>query len=71
MLDLDTIVWEPAQLAVQRPATAIRAALDDFLAGHDRWVIEGCYGSSWRPRHPPARSCCFSTPGATPASRMT
>lgn len=43
-LDLDTIVWEPEQVAVQRADDAIAASLNAFLDGHDRWAIEGCYG---------------------------
>ncbi len=43
-LDLDTIVWRPGQIAVQRPREDIRASLDEFLAAHTAWVIEGCYG---------------------------
>ena len=43
-LDLDSIVWEPGQVAVQRSATAIATSLGEFLAQHEAWVIEGCYG---------------------------
>ena len=43
-LDLDSIVWEPNQIAVQRPPEQILASLQHFLSGHDSWVIEGCYG---------------------------
>jgi len=43
-LDLDSIVWEPRQVAVQRAADAIAASLRQFLSEHDDWVIEGCYG---------------------------
>ncbi|KFL35694.1 shikimate kinase [Arenimonas donghaensis] len=43
-LDLDSIVWEPGQVAVPRPPAAITASLREFLAGHARWVVEGCYG---------------------------
>jgi len=43
-LDLDTIVWEPGQVAVQRPADVIATALQAFIADHRQWVIEGCYG---------------------------
>lgn len=43
-LDLDSIVWEPGKIAVQRAPGDIAASLQDFLAGHERWVIEGCYG---------------------------
>jgi adenylate kinase family enzyme len=43
-LDLDCIVWEPEQIAVQRSRAAIEAALQAFLSIHNHWVIEGCYG---------------------------
>jgi adenylate kinase family enzyme len=43
-LDLDSIVWEPRQIAVQRSSEAIAASLAGFLAANERWVIEGCYG---------------------------
>jgi adenylate kinase family enzyme len=45
-LDLDTIVWEGGQVAVQRPEAAIEVDLRRFLDAHSRWVIEGCY-SEW------------------------
>lgn len=43
-LDLDSIVWEPGQVAVQRSPAAIAAALEAFLSDNARWVVEGCYG---------------------------
>lgn len=43
-LDLDSLVWEPGQIAVQRPAADVLTELQAFLAGHEQWVIEGCYG---------------------------
>lgn len=43
-LELDALVWEPEQVAVQRPMDAVEADLDRFLDSCDRWVIEGCYG---------------------------
>lgn len=43
-LDLDSLVWEPGQIAVPRPEADVLAALHAFLAAHDRWAIEGCYG---------------------------
>jgi adenylate kinase family enzyme len=43
-LDLDSIVWEPGRIAVQRSASDIRRSLDDFIAQNEAWVIEGCYG---------------------------
>ena len=43
-LDLDSIVWEPGKIAVQRSQAAINASLLGFIAGNATWVIEGCYG---------------------------
>jgi adenylate kinase family enzyme len=43
-LDLDAIVWEPGEVAVQRSREATAASLLEFLGRHPRWVIEGCYG---------------------------
>ncbi|HEX7841204.1 MAG TPA: hypothetical protein VF469_27185 [Kofleriaceae bacterium] len=43
-LELDGIVWELRQIAVARPAEAVRADLAAFLAAHEAWVIEGCDG---------------------------
>jgi adenylate kinase family enzyme len=43
-LDLDTIVWEPGKIAVQRDPAATEASLRQFLGAHEEWVIEGCYG---------------------------
>lgn len=43
-LDLDTVVWEPGEIAVQRPAADIKASLDEFISSNSTWVIEGCYG---------------------------
>ena len=52
-LDLDSIVWEPGQIAVQRSAEAIAASLRQFLAEHEAWIIEGCYGGAHRSRDHP------------------
>ena len=43
-LDLDSIVWEPGQIAVQRKPEAIAASLAAFIAENGSWVVEGCYG---------------------------
>lgn len=43
-LDLDTLVWEPGQIAVPRPMPAVLADLEAFTRSHQAWVIEGCYG---------------------------
>lgn len=42
-LDLDTLAWESP--GVRRSFEASRAQLEQFIAQHERWVIEGCYGS--------------------------
>jgi pimeloyl-ACP methyl ester carboxylesterase/adenylate kinase family enzyme len=62
-LDLDTIVWEPGQIAVQRPAAAIRGSLDAFLAAHATWVIEGCYGELVEAAAPACSELVFLNPG--------
>lgn len=43
VLELDSIYWEPHQIAVARPAERVRADLDAFIAANDAWVVEGCY----------------------------
>jgi adenylate kinase family enzyme len=43
-LDLDSIVWEPGKVGVQRSSEAIARSLDDFISSNPSWVIEGCYG---------------------------
>lgn len=44
MLDLDTLVWEPDLVAVQRPDELVFSDLAQFCRESDDWVIEGCYG---------------------------
>jgi adenylate kinase family enzyme len=43
-LDLDSIVWEPGKIAVQRRHEAATASLRSFIDSQAAWVIEGCYG---------------------------
>lgn len=43
-LDLDSIVWEPDQIAVKRNRQAMEFDLERFAREHADWVIEGCYG---------------------------
>jgi hypothetical protein len=43
-LDLDSIVWEPGEIAVQWPRESVAASLQSFVDSHTAWVIEGCYG---------------------------
>ncbi len=44
-LDLDTIYWEPGQIAVERAIATVLHDLDTFCTRNDSWIIEGCYGS--------------------------
>jgi len=44
-LDLDTIAWEPNQIAVPREINAQLSDLRNFCAANDAWVVEGCYAS--------------------------
>jgi adenylate kinase family enzyme len=44
-LDLDTVAWEPDQIAVPRSPHAAADDVRRFCAEHERWVIEGCYAS--------------------------
>lgn len=62
-LDLDSIVWEPNLIAVLRPAAAIQQSLADFLAAHDTWVIEGCYGELVEASARHATELVFLNPG--------
>jgi adenylate kinase family enzyme len=43
-LDLDSIIWEPGKIAVQRSTESVTADLRSFIDSHRAWVIEGCYG---------------------------
>jgi len=43
-LDLDSIVWEPGKIAVQRSRESVTDSLQSFVDSHTAWVIEGCYG---------------------------
>jgi adenylate kinase family enzyme len=43
LLDLDTVAWEPDQIAVPRPADAARADVRAFCSQNAHWVLEGCY----------------------------
>jgi adenylate kinase family enzyme len=45
VLHLDSVVWEPDQIAVARPPEEQRAAIDRFAAENSGWVVEGCYGT--------------------------
>lgn len=44
VLDLDTVAWEPGKPATPRASAEAVAAVREFCANHESWVIEGCYG---------------------------
>ncbi|MGH7670606.1 MAG: shikimate kinase [Gemmatimonadaceae bacterium] len=62
-LELDAVVWEPGQIAVERARAAVLADLDAFLAGADRWVVEGCYGELIEYVLPKCTELMFLNPG--------
>lgn len=43
LLDLDTVAWEPGQIAVPREAAAAQADVRTFCSLHEHWIVEGCY----------------------------
>lgn len=63
VLDLDTVAWEQGRIAVPRSVTAAAADLRAFCDGHDRWVIEGCYGNLTRVALERAPVLLFLAPG--------
>ena len=62
-LELDQIVWEPHQIAVERPIEAVHRDLDAFIARHPRWVIEGCDGDLAARALPACTELVFLNPG--------
>lgn len=62
-LDLDTIVWEPGQIAVPRTPEAVGADLRAFINMHAAWVIEGCYGELIEAAAPACTQMVFLNPG--------
>ncbi|MCK6447743.1 MAG: shikimate kinase [Planctomycetes bacterium] len=62
-LDLDSIVWEPGKVAVERPRADVLRSLAEFLDAHERWVIEGCYGELVEAAAPRCTELVFLDPG--------
>jgi adenylate kinase family enzyme len=63
MLELDTVVWEPGQIAVLRPRELILADVDQFLNSNKQWVVEGCYGELVEVALPRCTEAFFLNPG--------
>jgi adenylate kinase family enzyme len=62
-LDLDTVAWEPGQIAVARPAELALADVIAFCSAHDNWVVEGCYASLIAATLPFGPRLVFLNPG--------
>lgn len=62
-LDLDSIVWEPGKIAVQRDPQSIADSLAEFISSHADWVIEGCYGELVRSAAAHCTQLVFLNPG--------
>ncbi|QNA87431.1 shikimate kinase [Massilia sp. Dwa41.01b] len=62
-LDLDTIVWEPGQIAVPRAPQQVQADLLAFVHAHGSWVAEGCYGDLVEAALPWCSELVFMNPG--------
>lgn len=45
VLDLDTVAWEPGQIAVARDPGDAAAAVCTFCESNEDWIVEGCYAS--------------------------
>ena len=43
ILDLDSVAWE-SEWGQRRPLDASIADVRQFIASHENWIIEGCYG---------------------------
>ena len=68
-LDLDSIVWEPGKIAVQRSTESVIADLQSFMDSHPTWVIEGCYGELIQAAAVRCSLLVFLNPGIEAVSR--
>jgi len=63
-LDLDDVAWiGDAPEPTRRPLEESRERIEAFLRGHDRWVVEGSYGSLVEFVAPHADELVFLNPG--------
>jgi adenylate kinase family enzyme len=63
VLDLDTVAWQPGEVAVPRAAAEARADLEAFCGRCAAWVAEGCYGELIAALLPRAPLLVFLEPG--------
>ncbi len=63
-LDLDTVAWEEGrETPTRRALGASEAAIRGFLAGHQSWVVEGCYADLLELVVPRSTRLIFLNPG--------
>jgi adenylate kinase family enzyme len=65
ILDLDTIVWEPNEIAIRRPQKDSAKDLQDFIENNISWVIEGCYSTLIKAAIEFSTEIYFLNPGIT------
>lgn len=63
VLDLDTLAWEPGQVAVARDPAVAAADLVAFCREHPDWVVEGCYANLIRAALPWGPELILLDPG--------
>jgi adenylate kinase family enzyme len=63
LLDLDTVAWEPKQIALARSPAAAQQDVRAFCSANQRWVIEGCYANLARVALEFAPTLIFLNPG--------
>lgn len=63
VLDLDTIAWEPGQIAQPRDQSIAGADVSAFCTAHDRWIVEGCYADLIAPALAHKPCLLFLEPG--------
>jgi len=45
VLDLDTVAWEPGEIARPRSPGAAAADVRSFCDSGEQWIVEGCYAT--------------------------
>ena len=63
VLALDTVAWEPGQIAVPRPRERAIADVQAFCAAPADWVVEGCYAELIAATLPQRPLLVFLDPG--------
>ena len=49
-LDLDTLAWQNTQPPSRKPLAESLEIIEQFMAKHNNWVIEGCYSDLIEPQ---------------------